>query len=76
MSTLISPSQYINVCLNLLPHSTLNIQCERFLKQFHETVTWSDIITVMVPEGILNTDECCCWHQEKDKINESHIGKA
>ena len=53
MSTLLL--QYIDGCLCLLPHSTLNIQCERFLKQFHEIAI---IVTASNhPEGILHADE-------------------
>ena len=45
-------SQYFNVYLHLLPHSTLNIWCERFLKQFHKIP-----ITTDVPECILRANE-------------------
>ena len=45
--------QYIiNVCLRLLLHSTLNIWCKSFFKQFHKIAVFSDI-----PESILQADE-------------------
>ena len=45
-------SQNVNISLSYLPQPTLNIKCERFLKQFHKIP-----ISVDVPEGILNADE-------------------
>jgi hypothetical protein len=49
-STLIP--QYVNVCLHLAPHSTLNVKFERLLEQFHKIAISTDS-----PEGILHADE-------------------
>ena len=53
MSTLIS--QYINACLHYLLLSTLNIKCERCLKQVHKVAICMDHTNI--PEGVLHANE-------------------
>ena len=45
-------SKYVDVYLDHLPCSMLNIKSERFLKRFHKITISADI-----PEGILCADE-------------------